>query len=86
MNVAMLQKFETELVILAVEMFAVTVFVEITTASVFVEKLTVAIVIAGKIPVVTGLDLSDYWERTLVKLFVYQIFASLIAESETAMN
>lgn len=86
MNVATLQKFETELVILAVEMFAVIVFVEITIASVFVEKLTVATVTAGKLPVVTGLDLSDYWERTLVKLFVYQIFASLIAEFETAMN
>lgn len=67
-------------------MFAVTVFVEITVAFVFVEKLTVAIVIAGKLPVVTALDLSDYWERTLVKLLVYQIFAQLIAESETAMN
>lgn len=75
MYVAILQKFETELAIPAVAMFAVTVFVEITVAFVFVEKLTVAIVIAGKLPVVTALDLSDYWERTLVKLLVYQIFA-----------
>lgn len=67
-------------------MFAATVFVEITVAFVFVEKLTVATVIAGQLPVVTVLDLSDYWERTLVKLLVYQIFAQLIAESETAMN
>lgn len=75
MYVAILQKFETELAIPAVAMFAVTAFVEITVAFVFVEKLTVAIVIAGKLPVVTALDLSDYWERTLVKLLVYQIFA-----------
>lgn len=69
-------------------MFVVTVFVEITVAFVFVEKLIVAIVIAGKLPVVTALDLSDYQdqERTLVKLLVYQIPAQLIAESETAMN
>lgn len=71
MYVEILQKFETEIVIPAVEMFAVIVFVEITVAFVFVEKLIAAIVIAGKLPVVTALDLSDYWERILVN----QIFA-----------